>query len=93
MTVSVAPLTTTVLDAAPRDQSGTASGINNAAARAGSLLAVAALGLAFGGADGAVTNQSSLAAGYRVVMAAAAGLAGLGALTAASTIAARQPGR
>ena len=49
MTIAVAPLTTTVLNAAPDAMSGTASGVNNAAARTGSLLAVAALGLAIGG--------------------------------------------
>jgi hypothetical protein len=39
----VAPLTATVLAAAPDRHSGIASGVNNAVARAGSLLAVAAL--------------------------------------------------
>lgn len=35
MTLCIAPLTTTIFDSAPRDRSGIASGINNAAARTG----------------------------------------------------------
>ncbi|SHI75821.1 drug resistance transporter, EmrB/QacA subfamily [Aureimonas altamirensis DSM 21988] len=50
MTMAVPPLTTAVLDAVPDGRSGTASSINNVAARTGGLLAVAALGFAFGGA-------------------------------------------
>ncbi len=43
LTMLVSPLTTAVLAAAPDRHAGVASGINNALARAGSLLAVAAL--------------------------------------------------
>jgi hypothetical protein len=53
MVLLVAPLTSSVLAAAPDRFAGTASGINNAVARTGSLLAVSALPalVGIGGAD------------------------------------------
>jgi EmrB/QacA subfamily drug resistance transporter len=44
MAAVVTPLTTVVMNSAPDEQSGTASGINNAASRIAGLVAVAALG-------------------------------------------------
>ncbi|HZI84209.1 MAG TPA: MFS transporter [Casimicrobiaceae bacterium] len=86
MTLAVAPLTTTVFDSAPKDKSGVASGVNNAAARAGGLIAVAALGLAFGGTAASSIEPSALPSAYRLVMWVASGLAALSALIAAATV-------
>jgi EmrB/QacA subfamily drug resistance transporter len=89
MTLAVAPLTTTVMDSA-ETMSGTASGINNAAARTGGLLAVAAIGLMFGDMGDAGAQSAGPGEAYRPVMFAAAVLSALSAVAAALTIDTRQ---
>ena len=78
LALMVAPLTATVLAAAPDDNAGIASGINNAVARAGSLLAVAALPMAVGLTGAEYRDPVALDASYDTAMLACAGLLVLG---------------
>jgi EmrB/QacA subfamily drug resistance transporter len=86
VTLSVAPLTTAVFDSAPDDQTGAASGINSAVDVTGGLVAVAALGLAFGGAEIGGMEGPALVNAYQVVAVAGAVLAGMSAVVAGVTI-------
>ncbi|MEJ7834162.1 MAG: MFS transporter [Nocardioides sp.] len=82
----VAPLTATVLAAAPDEHAGIASGVSNAVARAGSLLAVAALPLAVGLTGEEYADPVALDAGYRGAMVACAALLAIGGLLSWFTI-------
>lgn len=57
LTLTVAPLTATVLGAADRDHAGIASGINNAIARVAGLIAIAAVGAVVAGHYTAIVDQ------------------------------------
>jgi MFS family permease len=92
LALMVAPLTATVLAAAPDDNAGIASGINNAVARAGSLLAVAALPVALGLGGDAYADPVAFDAAYGSAMLACAGLLALGGVVSWFTIPSRLPG-
>jgi len=65
LTSLVSPLTSAVLAAVPDRHAGVASGINNAVARAGSLLAVAAIPVVVGLTGDDYRNPSALTHGFR----------------------------
>jgi MFS family permease len=65
LTTLVSPLTAAVLNAAPDEHAGVASGINNAVARAGSLLAVAALPAVVGLSGEDYRDPVALTDGFR----------------------------
>ncbi|MDP2774220.1 MAG: MFS transporter [Nocardioides sp.] len=72
LALMVAPLTATVLAAAPDEHAGIASGVNNAVARAGSLLAVAALPVAVGLGGDQYADPVAFDAAYGSAMLASA---------------------
>ena len=76
----VSPLTVAVLAAAPDRHAGVASGINNAIARAGTLIAVAALPAAVGLAGAEYRDPTALTAGYQSALLLASGMLALGGM-------------
>jgi MFS family permease len=86
LTLVVAPVTATVLAAADARHAGIASGINNAVARIGGLLAVALLPVIAGLTGDAFYDPASMTDGFRIAMLSCGGLAAAGGVIAWFTI-------
>jgi EmrB/QacA subfamily drug resistance transporter len=86
LSITVAPLTATALAAAPEGHSGLASGVNNAVARGGGLLAVAVLPVVVGLTGETYRDAVALTAGFRDAMLISATLVGIGGLLAAALL-------
>ncbi len=91
LAINVAPLTATVLAAAPAEQAGTASAVNNDVARAAGLIAVAILPAAAGLTGSAYLHPAQFSAGFRTASVISAGLCLFAGVLAAATI--RNPRR
>jgi EmrB/QacA subfamily drug resistance transporter len=86
LALTVAPLTAAALGSVDDRRAGVASGVNNAVARTGQVLAVAAVPLVAGFAPGEAIAPEALLDGFRTTMGAAAVAALVAAAVAWSTV-------
>jgi EmrB/QacA subfamily drug resistance transporter len=93
LTLTVAPLTATVLAAAPAQHAGVASGINNAIARAAGLIAIAVIPGLAGLTGDAYRDPAVLAKGVRIAMLISAAVTAAGGALAWVLIRNEIPGR
>jgi EmrB/QacA subfamily drug resistance transporter len=86
LAITVAPLTSTAMGAAPAEHAGVASAVNNVVARAAGLMAVAILPLLAGITGAAALDPDHFAVGFRDAMIIAGLTCAAGGLIAAATI-------
>jgi EmrB/QacA subfamily drug resistance transporter len=86
LAITVAPLTSTALGAAPSEHAGVASAVNNVVARAAGLLAVAVLPLLAGITGSAALEPLQFSAGFRTAMVISGLTCAAGGLLASATI-------
>ena len=91
LTLTVTPLTTTVLGAVEGDHAGLASGVNNAVARTGGLIMIAVLPALTGLGRAGFADADALASAFRFAMVACATLFAVAGLTAAVAMRSRRP--
>jgi MFS family permease len=91
LAINVAPLTSTVLAAAPPERAGTASAVNNDVARAAGLIAVAVLPAAAGLGGASYLHPAQFSAGFHTAALISAALCVVAGVLAAVTI--RNPAR